>query len=338
MYSGEESEARATDYAVCITREQQKLLCDVSGPSSILNATWDPNAKHWQTFNKNVIDGINKIIQPRDIILLSAGHSQSAIVDAFPNHLKVEYAAGYTGVHEETFRVFPSYAWMHTVYGQRYGSHGTRGRFFDRVIPHYVDPEDFPILKYEPPVKPYLAFVGRLNEDKGIGIAIDVAKKTGLHLKIAGQGNYPIPDDVEKLGLIGIEERNRLMSDAVAVLAPSLYLEPFGMVAIEAQICARPVITTNWGAFPETVENGVTGYRCNMFRDFVEAVESSRSCGWSRYSVHWPLRAMAIKRFGTEGISKRYESYFRELTELHERGWYAPPTVGLPGGSSAHAP
>jgi glycosyltransferase involved in cell wall biosynthesis len=211
----------------------------------------------------------------------------------------------------------PSQAWLHALYGRWYGCHGTRGRFYDRVIPHYFDPKDFPVKKK--PAGDYLLFIGRRNEDKGIQIAINASKAVGSRLVVAGQGGFPLPAWVEDRGLVGPEERGKLMANAAAVFAPSLYLEPFGKVAVEAQMCGTPVITTDWGAFPETVADGVSGALCHTMRDFASAAKKALSGEYDRKAI----RAEAIRKFSTSAIGPRYENYFRELGELFGAGWYA---------------
>src|SRR4051812_20184576 len=65
------------------------------------------------------------------------------------------------------------------------------------------------------------------------------------------------------------------MANARVCFAPTIYIVPFGNVAIEAMSCGTPVVATDWGAFTETVIHGKTGFRCRTFKQFIEAVEAA---------------------------------------------------------------
>jgi glycosyltransferase involved in cell wall biosynthesis len=321
LYGGEENDAKVSEFVTCISKTEQAELCGVRGPEDVLRADWDPNSPHWALFNRRVIEELRVRLGGNEIVLLSQGQSLQPTIDALPHHLKCEYAVGYAGWSETTHRVMPSHAWMHALYGRWYGCHGTRGRFYDRVIPHYFDPEDFPMKTRAG--GDYLLFVGRLNEDKGVQIAIDAAKDARARLVVAGQGDFPLPDWVEYRGLVGAKERGRLMAGAAAILAPSLYLEPFGKVAVEAQMCGTPVIATDWGGFSETVVDGVTGALCHTMRDFAMAAKLAI---YGKYDSRM-IRDTALARFSMNVIGRRYETYFHELEELTGRdGWYSGVT------------
>ena len=118
------------------------------------------------------------------------------------------------------------------------------------VIPNYFDPSDF---EYKEKKKNYILFIGRVEKHKGIEIAIELARHTNMKLIVAGPGDLyslgiDIPDFVDFVGVADVDLRKTLMSDAKAVICPSLYLEPFLGVHIEAGFCGTPIITTNWGA------------------------------------------------------------------------------------------
>jgi uncharacterized protein (UPF0335 family) len=95
------------------------------------------------------------------------------------------------------------------------------------------------------------------------------------------------------------------------------YVEPFGNVAVEAQGCGTPVISTDWGAMTETVEHGKTGFRCRTFRQFVEAAENVGTLDPCY------IRRRAINTYSLGVIGRRYDEYFRRLLTLWGEGWYA---------------
>jgi glycosyltransferase involved in cell wall biosynthesis len=107
------------------------------------------------------------------------------------------------------------------------------------------------------------------------------------------------------------------MARAHAVLMPTLYLEPFGAVAVEAQLCGTPVITCDWGAFPETVEQGVTGFRCHYLGEFLDAVQ--------RVSELDPvaIRTRAVAKYSLSVVAQQYQSYFERLSLLWGAGWHS---------------
>jgi glycosyltransferase involved in cell wall biosynthesis len=310
LYASEDNEAPCDEFVTCITKLEQKRTCGVTGPETVLNAKYDGNLSHWQLFNQRVIEEMRKRVQQKDFLALIVGDLADPIIKAFPQALPIEYAVGYTGISQHTKRAFASSAWMHTVYGRYYGARGTPGRFYDRVIPHYLDPDDF---TYSAEKDDYFLFVGRLNEDKGVRIAADVCRILGKKLVVAGQGPI-VPEGCDYRGLIGVTERARLMSRAKALFVPSMYLEPFGMVAIESLMSGTPLITTDWGGLREINLDGVTGYRCNMLQDFVTAAKRIDE-----------ISPVTCRKFGElysiEHVKHAYEKWFKDLYELWGEGW-----------------
>jgi glycosyltransferase involved in cell wall biosynthesis len=309
LYAGAQNEAPCTEHIVCISEEDRRKAV---GDGHYCMASFNAALPHWRTFNGNAIREIGKRIQKTDFICVIGGYSQKAIADAFPGHMTVEFGIGYPGTFAR-YRVFESYAWMHTVYGaQARDPAAANGHFFDDVIPGYFEVERFPFSAEK---GDYFFFIGRLIERKGYSIAVETCKRIGARLLIAGQGDPP--EYGEYLGVIGPEERGRIMSRARAVFVPTTYIEPFGNVAVEAQGCGTPVISTDWGAMTETVEHGKTGFRCRMLSEFVEATEKVGDLDY-RY-----IRDRAQRLYSLETIADRYDRYFRRLLTLWDRGWYA---------------
>lgn len=276
----------------------------------------DPNDYAFQHFNINAIRAILENRQDRDILLCPMGVYQKPIADAV-DLLTIESGIGYPAVFAR-HRIFESYAWMHYIYGSLKIEDGV---WYDAVIPNYYDPDDFP---FQPNKQNYLLYFGRIVSRKGVEIASNVAKATGHQLYVVGQGS--LDDPIEHLNLgsekhiiykpaVGPEERSELLGNAKAVLMPTYYLEPFGGVNVEAQLCGTPVITTDWGAFTETVLHGVTGYRCRVFEEFCWAVNNISNIDPRK------CREWAEKNYSMERIGKMYEEYFQRVYHLFDDGW-----------------
>ncbi len=230
-------------------------------------------------------------------------------MDAFPDHQVVEFGIGYPRT-VANYRVFESYAWQNYVYGRQ----GSDGFNYDAVIPNYFETENFPFSKKK---DDYFLFIGRLTGKKGYMTAVEVCKRLDKRLILAGQGDPP--DYGEYVGVVGPEERARLMSRAQAVFVPTEYVGPFEGVHVEALLCGTPVITTDFGVFSETVVNGVNGFRCRSLREFLDAAKEVQN--WSM-SKRYVIRVNAQRRFSTNIVALDYEAYFERLLTLWGDGWY----------------
>ncbi len=132
----------------------------------------------------------------------------------------------------------------------------------------------------------YLAFLGRTSPEKGLDQAIEIAKRTGMPLKIAAKIDKidvpyyervikPLLDHplVEFIGEIGYPDKNEFLGNAAALLFPIDWNEPFGLVMIEAMACGTPVIAYPLGSVPEIVRDGVTGFIVPDLENAVRAVK-----------------------------------------------------------------
>ena len=308
LYSGEHNTAPCTEHVPCISeRDRQDLL----GENHYTSGPFDATNPYWAGFNARVAAEILRRAEQQDFICVIGGTAHKPIADMLPHMMTVEFGIGYPGTFAQ-FRVFESYAWMHAVYGSTTTNPATLdGQWFDDVIPGYVDAAEFPEGKGD---GDYLFFIGRLIERKGYQIAADVAEHLGKRLIVAGHGTPPSYG--EYLGVMGLE-RAGYMGAATAVFVPTRYVEPYGTVNVEAQMTGTPVITTDWGAFTETVIDGVTGFRCRTMQEFVDAAEAAS------YLDRQTIRNRALATYSLEAIAPRYERYFSRLLTLWGDGWYA---------------
>jgi len=269
-----------------------------------------------RTYNQRVIIEVGKRKKHMDFLLLFWGIGHADVAKAHPDMIAVEPGIGSFNTPCTPFSIYESYAVMNYVYGQEKWD----PKWTDAVIPNYFDLEDF---EFNPKPGDYFLFVGRIIESKGIGIAVEIAKRTGLKLKVAGQGDFKRelgftpPDNVELVGYLEPKERDDLLRGARALLAPTHYYEPFGGVTVEALMCGTPIITTDWGAFAENNIHGVTGFRCRNLEQFI----------WAAKNIHTIDRAACRKfaemNFSLERIAPMYEEYFNSLRPIFTgKGFY----------------
>lgn len=307
LYAGENVDAPVTKLITCISEERR---AQAVGNGHYTQASFDTEALHWRIFNTNVIRLMQRDLEPQDFICVIGGSAHKPIADAYPKHISVEFGVGYGGVFSK-YRVFESYAWMHSIYAGWKNPTTVDGQFYDTVIPGYLEPDMFPLGKGD---GDYYLYIGRLIERKGYRIAQEVCERLGKRLILAGPG--PQDGYGEFVGSIGPEQRAELMGSAIATFAPTLYIEPFGNVVIEAQTCGTPTITTDWGAFTENNEHGVTGFRCRTLQEFINAAENVKTLDRAR------IREQAIAKYSLDVIGRKYEAYFQRLLTLWDKGWY----------------
>ncbi len=175
----------------------------------------------------------------------------------------------------------------------------------------------------------YLAFLGRISPEKRVDRAIEIAKRTGMPLKIAAKIDKvdqeyfeevikPLLDHrlVEFVGEIGDREKNEFLGNAYAVLFPIDWLEPFGLVMIEAMACGTPVIAWPHGSVPEVMEDGVTGFIVEDLDDAVQAIEKLASFDRRQ------CRQVFERRFTADRMASDYVNiYERFVAKVSNNGF-----------------
>jgi glycosyltransferase involved in cell wall biosynthesis len=164
----------------------------------------------------------------------------------------------------------------------------------------------------------YLAFLGRLSPEKQPDVAIEVAKRAGLPLRIAAKIDAadreyfegvvaPLLDHplIEFVGEIGDPEKSAFLGGARALLFPIDWPEPFGLVMLEAMACGTPVIARPCGSVPEVVRPGVSGFIAESVPDLVEAVRRIDTLDRAR------CRRYFERRFSVARMVDDYEALYR---------------------------
>jgi len=262
-----------------------------------------------------------------EIICQTWGGAQRTACEGIQQFL-VESGIGYPESWAD-WRVYESYAWMHMHLG-RDRLFGGR-KWYWAVIPNAFPVENFTPNPNGKRGEDFL-YLGRLNEDKGVGIAIDVAREVGRKIVIVGQGN-PQPflqgnPHARYMKPVGVEERRKLLANARAVFCLTQFVEPFCGVNVEAQLSGTPVITSDHGVFSETVVHGVTGFRGRAFEQWVWAAKNiDRIDG--RVCREW-----AAANYSLERVALMYEEFFQQI--LNVRDAFGQPIAGPRGFYERH--
>ena len=283
-------------------------------------------------FNLRAVNEIKKRAKKGDFLLCFAGPAQKVIADQLEGEglVVVEPAAGYPNVFCRA-RVFPSSSWMHYQYGrfhqewERLPEESKKDsskwtvlanpysfpKREDAMIHHWLDMEQF---EYSETKEDYFVHISRITPSKGIEMAVKACEYAGVKLKIAGQGNFKEalgfdpPSHVELLGVLGPEARNEVMGGAIGGFALSQYNEPFGLVPIEYGACGTPAITSNWGAYLETINHGYNGYRTTHFYEVVDAIKNIGAIKPEE------CRKWVESKFTIETARPKYLAYFESLS------------------------
>ena len=283
--------------------------------------TYDTQDEAYQTFYKNAIKEIDKRKSENDFILPFWGTGVKPICDAHPDLITVEPGIGYAKGHWANWKIFESYAIYH-AYCSLDSVGICKQNNYDVVIPNYFDLDEF---EFNDKKEDYFLFLGRVYDGKGVNIAIQVTKYLGYKLKIAGQiddeGAYKskqFPPHVEFVGYADEEKRKTLMKNAKGSFLASQYLEPFGGVQIENLLCGTPTITSDWGAFTENNINGVTGFRCRTFDDYLQAAIKI-----NKGEIDYHTCRKHGEKFSLKSIAPKYEKYFQDVLNVYTTdGWY----------------
>lgn len=169
-------------------------------------------------------------------------------------------------------------------------------------------------------------FVGRVDPEKGIVEAMDIALRTGRRLRIAAKvGNMERQQSyfenvfrpalakagsaVEYLGELMPHDRDQLFAESVATLMPGAWPEPFGLVSIESLACGTPVLARRVGGLPEIIREGIDGF----FGDDVTALAfyAQRIGSLDRTAI----RARVIETFSAARMADRYEDLYSRMAD-----------------------
>jgi glycosyltransferase involved in cell wall biosynthesis len=177
-----------------------------------------------------------------------------------------------------------------------------------------LDTKDF---KFTEQPQDYLLYFGRIHHDKGPLEAIEISKKANKRLIIAGiiqDENYwkekvepQLNEQIQYIGPAGPDKRNELLGNALALLHPINFAEPFGMSVAEAMLCGTPVIAFNKGSMPELIQHEKTGFLVNKVDEAVDAIGQLGSID-RKYCFEW-----ANSQFSKEKMAADYLGLYKRI-------------------------
>jgi glycosyltransferase involved in cell wall biosynthesis len=169
----------------------------------------------------------------------------------------------------------------------------------------------------------YLAFLGRIAPEKGVDRAIAIASQAGLPLRIAAKIDVADRDycdvhiapllnapGIDFIGEIAEDQKSEFLGNALGLLFPISWPEPFGLVMIEAMACGTPVIAFNCGSVPEVIRDGINGFVVETVEEACKAVSALKTL--DRAGV----RADFENRFSVEVMAQGYEAAYRSVLGL----------------------
>jgi glycosyltransferase involved in cell wall biosynthesis len=217
----------------------------------------------------------------------------------------------------KVLRSFPSINYLALSYDQKKNAEEQNIKILD-VVYNGINPKEY---EFNNNPEDYFLYLGRLNKEKGVVAAIEIAKAADKKLVVAGniagpaEWNYFFRDvqprlNSEKISFVGevdFKEKMKLLKNAKALLFPINRREPFGLVMIEAMACGTPVIAFNKGSVPEVVEDKKTGFIVESKEQMIDAMEhinkiKRRDC---RKSVE--------KNFTLKQMVDKYEEIYKKL-------------------------
>jgi len=265
-----------------------------------------------------------------DIIHNHAGEEVMAIAQLLPN-VRI-LTTMHCAITPDTQRIWDNYdGYFNCIsWSQRRLMPQIDGCRFAGVAYNAIDVASFPFQRQK---RDYLLFLSRMSPEKGPTIAIEVARRTGRRLIMAGKVDAKdrafFTKEVEPLidgrqiifkGEADAALKRELYRDAACVLLPIQWDEPFGLVMPEAMACGTPVVVFNRGAAPEIVEHGETGFVVDTVDEMVDAV--------GRVQIIEPAfcRARAEQRFDAPIMAKRYLDIYESIIAVER-------TLPVPAGS-----
>ena len=279
----------------------------------------------YKEFNGHLSVELEARVEPGDIICFPFGtaHLEAVTGPRCKQAYWVETGIGYRQAFAP-YRIYESNAWLNVHAGRENPNGVVTGNDYWFTIPNYYDPDDWPLGRI--PSVPRIAFMGRLNEDKGLRIIDEIAKRRpDVDFFLCGQGD-PTPWTKRKNTFAvspfhgaPSEGRASYLGNSTAVICPTRYVEPFGGVAAEALLCGTPVIASAFGAFPEYIDGITNGYLCRTLDDWLKAIDNVIA---GNLDPRESIQEIARQKFSMWELAWDYKQAFEQISNLGKGGWY----------------
>lgn len=342
-YSNADSESGADEHVQMLSRTEFNQFYPKQSSTGFHGSYAVIGERGWPLFNERLKKELEARVKPGDIIIHGFGLSHQDVMNSFPQCIHCEAFVGYPDDPHNAVRIYESITWQAYHFGRNDHNPALRdrkgnGHRYSFVVPNFFDLADWP---YHGPEQneDYVLFMGRITPAKGMTTIAEIIRKNAvdaaaglkplLKFVFAGQGDFendvmrhvlrdpaPANVDIEFRGPVIGRDRAALVGKARCMLMPTEFVEPFGGSGVEAQIAGTVLLASTWGAFPETVEHGKTGYLCRTLADWMEAIERAPSLSRTYTSER------ARRLYSLETCGAQFDKAFKQISDLSRDGWY----------------
>lgn len=341
-YANEGSESEADEKVVMLSKNECQQFYP-RGKKDLLDQSATIDGPGHKLFSQRLELELKKRLQgvssKEHFVLHMWGNAHQQFARENQGFCHVEVGVGHSSAPFDAFRIYESQAWRNHQWGKYEDIaekiHGTN-RYYSWVIPIAYDLHEWPVTPKVETERPYFLFLGRLTPDKGLYIILATMRAwfkkypQDPHLFVfAGRGDFEalrkecgpaLLEHVRYVGSVEGDLRRDLLANAEATLAPTKFAEPFGSSAVEGLLCGTPALTSDWGAYTETVQHGVNGYRCSLLADWLFALEHAKTLN------RLAIATAARERYSMAVLAPNYNRVFARLAEfIGGPGWYDLP-------------
>lgn len=276
---------------------------DVLAPHFTMMEQIDKEAHQYDIIHSHIDYLIYPIIKRSKYHFLTTLHGRLDIPELQPLY-KEFFQIPVVSISDSQRKPLPDANWKSTVY------HGL--------------PLD--LYSFNADAQDYLVYVGRISPEKRVDRAVEIAIKAGIPLRIAAKVDKVDKDYfdtqikklldhplIEMLGEVGDQQKQELLGNALGLIFPIDWPEPFGLAMVEAMACGTPVIAYRSGSIPEVIDEGITGFVVNSQEEAVEAVGKLPQISRKR------VRETFEKRFSVQRMTHDYLRVYKSLIEQGDK-------------------